>query len=115
MKRRSKLLIAVAVTIATVLLGTTPARLDYVPLIDEIPDLQALLLESPADLIPGTEKRLTWHDEEQQTEWSVVALHGFSASRQESAPLAELVAKQLGANLFETRFSGKSISSPMPI
>jgi esterase/lipase len=111
MKRRNKLFIAVAVAIATVLLGTTPARLDYVPLIDEIPDLQALLLETQADLVPGTEKRLTWHDEEQQTEWSVVALHGFSASRQESAPLAELVAKRLGANLFETRFSGHGLKT----
>jgi esterase/lipase len=36
----------------------------------------------------------------------VVHLHGFSASRLETAPLAEQVAARLGANLFETRLSG---------
>jgi len=111
MKRRTKLFIVVAVAIAATLLGTTPARLDYVPPADKNPDLQTLLLESPAELIPGTEKRITWHNDERPTEWSVVALHGFSASRQESAPLAELVAKQLGANLFEARFAGHGLKS----
>ena len=33
-------------------------------------------------------------------------LHGFSATRQETAPLAEMLAERLGANLFEARLSG---------
>jgi esterase/lipase len=32
--------------------------------------------------------------------------HGFSATRQEIAPVPELVARSLGANLFETRLAG---------
>ena len=109
MKRWAKGLLALGITIGGVLVASTPARLDYNPKSDEAPDLQSLLLEPQIDLIPGTEKRLLWHDEEQQTEWSVVALHGFSASRQESAPLAERVANKLGANLFEARFSGHGL------
>ncbi len=44
-----------------------------------------------------------------RTAWSVVYLHGFSATRQETAPLAELVAQQLGANLFEARLRGHGL------
>jgi esterase/lipase len=38
-----------------------------------------------------------------------VYLHGFSATRQETAPVSELVAKSLGANLFETRLHGHGL------
>jgi esterase/lipase len=44
-----------------------------------------------------------------RTPWSVVYLHGFSATRQETAPVAELVAQKLGANLFETRLKGHGL------
>ncbi|WP_053334367.1 alpha/beta hydrolase [Gemmatimonas phototrophica] len=44
-----------------------------------------------------------------KTAWSVVYLHGFSATRQETAPVSELVAKSLGANLFETRLRGHGL------
>lgn len=58
-------------------------------------------------LIPETEKRVTWHGAAgTRTAYAVVSLHGFSATRQETAPLAERVAAALGANLFETRLSG---------
>jgi len=58
-------------------------------------------------LVPETEKRVTWHGAAgTRTPYAVVSLHGFSATRQETAPLAERVAAALGANLFETRLSG---------
>jgi esterase/lipase len=44
-----------------------------------------------------------------RTAWSVVYLHGFSATRQETAPLSEDVARQLGANLFEARLRGHGL------
>lgn len=44
-----------------------------------------------------------------RTMWSVVYLHGFSATRQETAPLSEQVAQTLGANLFETRLAGHGL------
>ena len=46
------------------------------------------------------------HADRRQTELALVYLHGFSASRQETAPLSEDLARQLGANLFVTRLSG---------
>ena len=56
---------------------------------------------------PNNQKVITWHDKlGQKTPWAVVYLHGFSASRLETAPLADEVAKALGANAFHTRFTG---------
>lgn len=84
----------------------TPTRLQNTPSVSADIDLAALLDDKETGIVPGTEKRLTWFDTEQQTEWAVVALHGFSATRRETAPLAELVARDLGANLFEARLAG---------
>lgn len=73
-------------------------------------DLDAYLAEKEAaydDLVPGTEKIIRWADEPgRKTPFSIVYLHGFSATRQESAPLADKVAEAMGANLFYTRFTG---------
>jgi esterase/lipase len=73
-------------------------------------DLDAYLAESEAqftDIIPGAEKTIIWAGEKgRATPLSVVYLHGFSACRQEAAPLAEVVAEELRANLFYSRFKG---------
>ena len=81
----------------------TPARLE--PLNSETPPI--LPITAPTEgLIPGTESRIVWADGEARTSWSVVNLHGFSATRQETAPLAETVASMLNANLYEARLTG---------
>lgn len=106
MKRSNKILMVLAIIVACTLWAYTPAKLVHVPVTSADLSLQSVLYEPQDGLIPGTEKRVLWFDGDRRTEWSVVALHGFSASRQETAPLAELVAERIGANLFETRFSG---------
>ena len=111
MKLWAKTLLAVSAAAGAAIIATTPPELEYVPQTTANPDLAALLLETRDDLVPGTEKRLTWFADERATEWSVVALHGFSASRQETAPLAETVAMSLGANLFETRFAAHGLKA----
>jgi alpha-beta hydrolase superfamily lysophospholipase len=75
----------------------TPARLAYVP--------GTVLTPFPeATLIPGTEERIV--PATSPSQWVVVFLHGFSATRQETAPLAERVAAGLGASLVEARLAG---------
>lgn len=74
-------------------------------------DLDAYLRTAESrfdDVVPGAEKRITWFDpvRREPTHYAVVYLHGFSATRQETAPLAARVAASLGANLFETRLRG---------
>ncbi|MEO7940929.1 MAG: alpha/beta fold hydrolase [Burkholderiaceae bacterium] len=65
------------------------------------------------DIRPGLQKGIVWHSPaHQRTPWAVVYLHGFSASRAETAPLAEQVAQQLGANLFYTRLTGHGRTGP---
>ncbi len=60
------------------------------------------------DLIPGTAKQIIWQDPEAKTRtpYSIVFLHGFSATSEELRPLPDLVADRLGANLFYTRLRG---------
>jgi len=62
------------------------------------------------EIKPGNAKGIVWAAQPgQRTPWSVVYIHGFSASRLETAPLAENVAKALGANVFYTRLSGHGL------
>jgi pimeloyl-ACP methyl ester carboxylesterase len=74
------------------------------------PDLDAYLARNEsawADIVPGTEKKIVWaHAPGQQTPLSIVYVHGFSASRQDTSPFAAMVAQGLKANLFFTRLTG---------
>jgi hypothetical protein len=68
-------------------------------------DLDALILNHESQLQGlrrGTEKSILWYDENQKekTPWSIVYLHGFSASRREISPVVETLAKNLKANVF---------------
>jgi pimeloyl-ACP methyl ester carboxylesterase len=73
-------------------------------------DLDEYLKQSEAafsDIVPGAEKTIIWaNPEKTKTTLAVIYLHGYSATRQETAPLSEHIAKKLGANLFCTRLSG---------
>src|SRR5210317_185784 len=92
----------------------TPPALVNAAVAPQLPsDIEAWLADSERQvasqyaLIPETEKRVTWYGQPgERTAYVVVNLHGFSATRQETAPLAERVAKSLAANLFETRLAG---------
>ena len=66
-----------------------------------------------SDIKPGNAKGIVWHaPDHQRTPWAVVYIHGFSASRLETAPVTDLVARSLGANVFYTRLAGHGRSGP---
>ena len=73
-------------------------------------NLDGYLEESEAqfsDIIPETNKVIIWADSlKKRTPLSVVYLHGFSATRQETAPVSDSLASRWGANLFYTRLAG---------
>jgi alpha-beta hydrolase superfamily lysophospholipase len=73
-------------------------------------DLDVYLAQEEAafpDITPDTEKKIFWNAAPgAKTPLSVVYLHGFSATRHEISPVAEDVARALGANLFMTRLAG---------
>ena len=114
MSRRSIAVAAVALAVfGGIVYATTPAALVNAAAVPAIPDDIDAYLETSEraagelfPLIPDTDKRIVWQRPGQRTEYAVVHLHGFSATRQETAPLAERVAAALGANLFETRLHG---------
>lgn len=116
--------IAAGVAVLAAALGVTAWATAPKP-VQHVPDAAALaqpvdawLAQSEAEvnaatpIIPGAEKRVVWADGAagRRTDYAVVYLHGFSATRQEIAPVAELVASRLGANLFETRLRGHGLA-----
>ncbi len=109
----------IVVLLAVVLLGPvndfgpdTPTPRQAAP--TSINELDAWLAQSEAgfkDLRAGTAKGIVWAEgEKRKTAWSVVYIHGFSATRLETAPVADEVAKALGANLFYTRLTGHGLN-----
>lgn len=88
--------------------SATPSKRPQPP--DSIAALDAWISASEAvyaDIKPGNAKGIVWHSAaHQRTSWAVVYVHGFSASRLETAPVTDMVAKALGANAFHTRLSG---------
>lgn len=110
---KGRLLAVVLLVVIAALWLLTPARLESSATAIALPDdLESWLVETEQQaasrhgLIAGTEKRIRRFGEHEKTPYSVLYLHGFSATRQETAPLAEYVADALGANLFETRLRG---------
>ncbi len=64
------------------------------------------------DLVPGTGKSIVWaHPDRRRTPLAIVYLHGYSATRQEIAPLCDRLAALLGANLHYTRLTGHGRSA----
>jgi esterase/lipase len=78
-------------------------------------DLDQYLKQTEArysDIVPGTEKTIIWANAKKtKTPLSIVYLHGYSATRQETAPLCDHIAERLGANLIYTRLTGHGRSA----
>lgn len=79
-----------------------------VPAIGDLDDWLATSEAAVGDITPGAERTIVWADpaRKARTPLSVVYLHGFSATRAETAPLADWVAGALRANLYYARLAG---------
>lgn len=58
---------------------------------------------SVTGLKPDNQASILWYDSVRQTDFAIVYLHGFSASRGEGKPVHTNVAKYFGANLYLAR------------
>ena len=60
-----------------------------------------------SDIKPGNRAKIIWSDTlHQKTPYSIVYLHGFSASHEEGNPVHINFAKRYGCNLYLSRFKG---------
>ncbi len=81
----------------------------------DLRDLQSKIAQQESwisGIQPGTEKQITFssNTRPKRTRYSVLYVHGFSASRQEIAPVPQTIAKNLHANLYETRLTGHGLT-----
>ncbi len=65
------------------------------------------------DLTPGAEACIHWAnpDDPGKTDLSFLYIHGFSATRQETAPVTDLIAAEFDANSFHARLEGHGVGS----
>jgi len=60
-----------------------------------------------ADITPGAERNIVWAGEKNfRTDFAVVYVHGYTATRQEIAPVPQMIASRLQANLYNERLTG---------
>lgn len=89
-----------------------PAAREAPPAIHLLDDWLAQQEAAFPDIRPGLQRQVVWHGlPGERTPWSVVYVHGFASSWQDTAPLAEQVAQQLGANLYHARLTGHGRTS----
>ncbi|WP_342587241.1 alpha/beta hydrolase [Hoeflea olei] len=74
-------------------------------------DLEAYIAASESrfdDIRPGNQRQIVWAypASRARTPLAIVYIHGFSASPAEIRPLPDLVARELGANLYFARLAG---------
>lgn len=64
--------------------------------------------EKFGDIRPGLQKQIVWAypNSKAKTPLSIIYVHGFSASSGEVRPLPDIIAGNLGANLYYTRLTG---------
>jgi alpha-beta hydrolase superfamily lysophospholipase len=87
--------------------GVTPPRFDAGTLPEDLDGWLDARESVFTDLVPGTAKRIHWAAERgEKTPFALVYVHGFSASSEEVRPTPELIAADLGANIFYTRLAG---------
>lgn len=74
-------------------------------------DIRKYLMESEAgipNLTQGTEKKVCWYNNKvnSKTKYSIVYIHGFTATRQEILPVPDNVANTIKANIYYCRLKG---------
>lgn len=94
----------------------TPMFEQNLPTVSESPEALEQFIadkERRHHLKPGTEAKIIWVDDSlrNQTEYSLVYLHGFSASHHEGFPLHRNLARAFGCNLYLARLHQHGIDT----
>lgn len=116
------LFLTIALSVAFMLGPKPPTpQLDPTPSSVSVPldSLDAWLADGESrfpNLKPNNEARIEWfNDSVAVTEYSVVYLHGFTASREEGNPVHRAFAQRYGCNLYLPRLFGHGLQTPDPM
>ncbi len=111
-------LLIVGVLLVFYLLGPHPAKPEYNPTLPVVPaaallDAFVSQQEQQHHLKPNNEARILWANDSihQPTAYSIVYLHGFSASQEEGNPVHRNIAHRYGCNLFLSRLAEHGIDT----
>jgi esterase/lipase len=122
MKFLKWLALIILVLIVVYFFGPRPASPKYSEILPVLPgssqDLESYLSAKEAQhhIKPENEARIIWNDSlKQPTEYSVVYLHGFSASQEEGDPVHANFARKYGCNLFLARLADHGIDTTEPL
>ncbi|MBX2942150.1 MAG: alpha/beta hydrolase [Cyclobacteriaceae bacterium] len=117
-KRQVLITFPILLLLGVYFLGPEPEKPKFdlvMPAIPTDPDqLESFVTENEAKhkVKPDNEARIVWLDSSRQkTEYSVVYLHGFSASQKEGDPVHKDFAKKFGCNLYLPRLSDHGIDT----
>jgi pimeloyl-ACP methyl ester carboxylesterase len=99
-------------------LGPKPEKPEYNKTMPTVPDnghdLESFISQEEArhKIKPNNEARIIWNDStKQKTRYSVVYIHGFSASQTEGDPTHRMFAKGFGCNLYLPRIADHGIDT----
>lgn len=117
-KRLIRLSFPVLLLVGIYFLGPKPDKPTYSTLMPVVPQTAAELekyisqKESQHKIKPNNEARILWNDStKEKTVYSVVYLHGFSASQIEGDPTHRMFAKDFGCNLYLPRLADHGIDT----
>src|SRR5258706_1101374 len=108
----------IIVMVGIYFLGPEPTKPKFDPIMPTVPqspdELEKYVAnqESKHKLKTDNEARIIWNDSsKKKTEYSVVYIHGFSASQEEGDPVHENFAKKFGCNLYLSRLADHCIDT----
>lgn len=115
--------ILIGIFIVIYALGPHPATPVYQKDLPQVPaaanELQAYIRHNEAmhKLKPDNEARIVWYNDsvKEKTPYSIVYLHGFSASQEEGRPIHTNIAKEFGCNLYLSRLAEHGIDTADPM
>ena len=123
-KRRVQIFVAVMLVLITVYaMGPHPETPVYDKHLPQVPsvanELQSYIQKNEAahKLKPNNEARIVWYNDttKAKTHYSIVYLHGFSASQEEGRPIHTNIAKEFGCNLYLSRLAEHGIDTADPL
>jgi pimeloyl-ACP methyl ester carboxylesterase len=110
------------VLILVYFLGPRPTTPHYSPKLPAVPDSTAVeqyvaSVESKLPLRPDNQARIIWYNDslKNRTDYSIVYLHGFSASQKEGDPVHYSIANYYGCNLYLSRLHDHGIETDQPL